>query len=347
MAKSKLQSKKVTKVAAILILGVLLFGSLLCLISFSKSSPKFLDKRIVYFIDNLFAQIPFTPKTPRQILVRSTLVNKKLTSYKMNSDLKVGTEKIKFVDIQLEGAVLNPGTEKTQSQLEAKGHILYPISADFDFETFSSGHNIYFKVNKGVNLPGFTTNNLKSWHQFDSTKMEKDLKVNLRGEQDISNDINQELQTYLEQILKQDLKSKESSKDNKDYYEITAKLKGDYLTKIFFPGSKDDESKITLLVEKGSYFLSELKLERVDRSKASLSFSYKVTSQNQKFGLSQPKDATKINSPVDLYLLVTSGEKPSAQNLLKALGGEVKEVDTSLLTIERLTKVLLLLPKSF
>lgn len=325
----------------------MVLGLLLCSISYSDISTKYLDKRVVYFLDNLFAQVPFTPKTSRQILVRATAVNKNLTSYKIDSELKVGTEKLKFVDIKMVGSVLNPGTEQSQSQLTTKGQILFPISATFDFETAASGKNIFFKVSKGVNLQGFTTSNLKGWYQLDSVEMEKDLKVDLRGESEITKDISKELQAYFDQSLSQDLKRKEISRDKKTYFEIETKLKGDYLTKIFFPNLKDKDSEVTLLIEKDSYFLSELKLEAVDKSQTKLSLDYKINSQNQKFELSEPKGAKKINNPVELYLLLTSGEKPSTQDLLNALGGEVKEVDTSLLTIERLTKVMLLLPKAF
>jgi len=341
------QNKKITKIIVFLSLGILLLGSVLCLISFSESSTKYLDKRVVYFLDNLFAQVPFIPKTSRQVLVHSSLVNKNLTSYKIDSELKVGTEKLKIVEIKMVGSIVKLGTEHSQSQLTTKGQILFPISDTFDFETATSGKTIYFKVKKGVNLQGFTTNELKGWYQLDSDEMEKDLKVDLRGEKEITNDIAKELQAYMDQALKQDLKMKEISKDKKTYYEIKAKLKGDYLSKIFFPSLKDKDSAITLLVEKGSYFLSELRLESINKSQANLSLDYKINSQNQKFELSEPKDTTKIDNPIELYLLLTAAEKPTAQNLLKALGGEVKEVDTTLLTIERLTKVMLLLPKSF
>ncbi len=347
MAKRTVTTSKNSWVA-FSVIALLVVVVILGLITYSNVSVKVFGKNLVYAVDNIFVQIPGLPKTTRGILVRTVEVNKNLTSYKMQAKLTLESGQGNFVDITTTGVVVNPGQGNSKSLSHTKGKIAAPVQAVFDFETYNSGKNLFFKVNSGPNLDWLNSKNLRGWYQLDLTEIGKDLKSDIKTETQISDSIKVEIQKYLDtEISDNKFTRKEVSRDGGKYYEIETTITRDPLSQAFLGSNEKRETKVTLLIEKSSYFLKELKLTPNEKGTVNLNLNYKITDQNKKQEVGEPKEAKKINNPVELYLLFTTGEKPTADNLLKALGGEVKEVSTTLLTIERLTKVILLLPKSF
>src|SRR3990167_485644 len=159
MAK-KIVSNKIGKIRWVTVTSLvgLLILFIPILITYSDNSTKFLDKKIVYAFDNLFAQIPAVPKTSRQVLVRALFVNAALNSYKIDAKITLGGEKLSLVEVETQGVAVNPGKPNNRSQTKSKGKIRSPLQVDFDFETYNSGKNLYFKVNQGIDLSLFNTN---------------------------------------------------------------------------------------------------------------------------------------------------------------------------------------------
>lgn len=335
--------KLVTGALVVLAVGLLV----LVLITYSSGPTKILDKRIVYFVDNLFSQLPLVPKTSRQILVRASIVNKKLSSYKIESDFKLGNQKVNIVDIKTTGSIRNPGEENSQSSTKSVGKVLVPTPEDFDFETYNSGHSLFFKINNGVNLPEFDTTAIKGWYELDLTKTAKDLKVDVRTEKEIVQDISKQLESYLiQEISENEITKKEVNLEGKSYYQLETVLANNPLAQTFLPNAKEAESKLLILIEKNSFFISKLQLIPTKNEEVTLKLTYKITSQNENFSIEKPVNPKKLNNPIEAYLLLNKGADPTAESLFKAIGGEAKETVTTLLTIERLTKVIILLPKA-
>lgn len=352
MPKKKIEKQKNKfKWVTAVVVAVFLLSLVPTLITYSESSTKYLDKRVVYAVDSIFARLPLLPKTPRQILVRSAQVNRDLDSYKFSAVLTMDGGETKIADISSSGSVTAAASEESRSQVQIKGKTLLPIKADFDLETYTAGKTFFFKVNKGVSLADFNTENLKGWYQLDLDSLQKNLKVDVRTEEEIIADMREQFNTYVDNELSKGsigdrVKVKSLAKDGKDYFELELVIGVDPITKSIVGDKNSQGTKATVVIEKSTYYISELRLKPVKDSEINLNLTYKMSDQNRKVELTQPEGAKMLNNPVEVYLLFTGGAEPTAENLLKAFGGEVKEVTTTLLTIERLTKVILLLPKS-
>lgn len=342
--------QKVLKTNLKWLIAVLVVGLIALLfpvwLTYSESSPKFLDRKIVYSVDNVFAQVPFLPKTSRQVLSRAFYLSRNLDSYKIDAIISLGEDNLKLVDIKVAGTVENPAQEGSVSQTKVQGKILLGKETAFDFETYNLGKELYFKINKGLEATGFDSKNLQGWYQLDLDQMGKDLKVDIKGEDGIAKDIHKQLQSYLDMVEgKETTQIEEISRDGQKYFEIEALLEKDPLSSSLYPATEPTKTKAILLVKKDSFLIDEIKLEQVEGSGFRL--VYRISDQNKKPELKKPESAIKINNPVELYLLVNKNPQPSANALLQAVGGEAKELVTTLLTIERLTKVALILPRSF
>ncbi len=344
------KNKRLTTIKTISIFAIFLL-LLLVLISFilyNQTSPRIFGKTIVYSIDNLAASISFLPKTSRQVLVRAALVQKNLSSYKVDFSLKVSTEAFDIVDIESQGFVANAGNKNSQIASNTKGQIFLPEKVEFDFDTYSTAEKILFKVNNEIDIYGVNTKNFKGWYEMDVESLKRDLKVDIKSESEIIKDVNSQLETILDgQFKNSGIKLGETSKDGKTYFEVKTVLSDNPISKTFVSPTDNRDTDLVLLINKDTFQLDHLSLNSVENAETKFVFQYSLSEHNKRTVLTKPEQTQKINNPVELYLLLKGEDKPDTNDLLSALGGEVKEVTTTLLTIERLTKVLLLLPKSF
>ncbi len=353
------QKKRNTKVLLLITLAILIaLGLILAPVAFSYSNILLINPEITASNDDLIAQIPLLPKTPKQIIARAKKVNQSLNSYKNKTSLVLSAEKVKLVDILTDGAIKNANSDKTESSNHVKGQSLFPAPVNFEFQTVTQGTTLYFKVDKGIRLPGFDTTKLENgWYQIDLQEFQKDLKVATRTDVEITRDVKKELDRYLEELRAEGSFGKEASfseitEQGKQFYQIKLKVTKEPLSKYFLGGGlQDKNSTLTILINKADFYLEKISLqsEKLSKDKKSinLSFTYDISAQNQDFTIEKPRNATKLNNPIELYLLLNDKNAGSnVESLFKALGGEVKDVVADLLTVERLTKVIILLPKS-
>lgn len=339
----KVKNLKLFSALFLLLVLVIIFFSF---VLYSSKSPSIFGKAFVYATDNIAAQINFFPKTSRQVLVRTANVQKNLKSYKVDYDLLISSKDIEVVNTKTSALVTNPVSSESKIKSSTRGFVLLPQKVEFDFDTFSTSDKTLFKINKEVNIFGINTKKFEGWYELDFDSLEKDLKVKIKREAEIIKDVNSQVEKILDEQIKNSSTSlNEEQEGGKSYYKVETVLKEDPLSKTFNPSEKQD-SKLTLLVNKENFNLEKLHLSSIESSETNVVFDYKIAEHNAVPSPENPKNPQKINNPVELYLLLKGDKQPEAADLLQALGGEVKEIATSLLTIERLTKVVLLLPKS-
>lgn len=317
-------------------------------VTYNSGATAFLHDNIVYSVDNVFAQIPFFPKTPRQVLVRASLLSKDLNSYSVLAKIKVGNEQTDLINLSATGKIRRESQTDNRSQIKISGRAVTPVQTNLDFETVTIGDNLFFKSNLPLFISGFSTSKILGWYKLNLTEFAKNLKVDVRNEEEIINDVETKVQENIKQILdEKNLKQKLITENGMDFYEIKTKLKNDSLTKFLVPQNQDSSSDLTIKVEKETYNLSEIRLEKKGQKSVNVDFSYNLKDHNRVKEIEAPRNAQEVKNPVELYLLFNAAEKPTPESLLRAVGGETYELGTTLLTIERLTKVVLILPKAF
>ncbi|HSX58117.1 MAG TPA: hypothetical protein VLE47_02475 [Candidatus Saccharimonadales bacterium] len=335
-------------------LGVIVLFITPLIISYSNLA--FLPNQATFAADNLVSQIPFLPKTTRQILVRSKIVNEKLNSYKTKTLLEISGGGYKLVSVSIDGAIKDINSEKVQSTTAFKGTTLYPVPLGFDFQTASFGKDLFFKVNQGAALPNFDTTTLgKVWYQTNLDSLQKDLKISSRDDIDIIKDEKAKLEDYLAQLLKNKnldgAKVTKVSKDGQTYHQITLKADSEPLSQLIVGDSlKNKEVEVTVLIDEKSRFLKSflIKAKKLtqDGKAVEIKFDYILSEQNKNFSIEKPQSIQTISSASDLYLLLNKSKKPSVEEVFQALGAGAKESLADFLTVERITRVVLLLPKA-
>ena len=115
MAKKKQtypHNKPILIVIAILLL-LIIFPIIL---SYSNFYPPFIDKKVIYFLDSVVVDIPFLPKTPKQVFTKSLFCNQNLQNYHLTSKLDLDSGKVKLLEFTAIQAVEKPDRLKQRQE---------------------------------------------------------------------------------------------------------------------------------------------------------------------------------------------------------------------------------------
>lgn len=347
-------------------IGLVLVILLPLFLSYSNFYPPFIAKKYIYFLDSLVADIPFLPKTPKQIITKTLIQNRTLTNYAQTTTVlleSAESNKFKIVDLTIDNKIENSTSSQTKSQVDIHGKVNFFPNPEIDVKTIKDRDNFYLQVTK---FPELTELNLgllsKEWLKINLSEFQKGLGVKVRTDQQIIEDIQNQFGQIQSDLIDKSIFSKVTSskiitEKNNQFYEIKINLEKTNLQKLPLIGdnAKFQKPVLRLLINTRTYFLTKLKLEgeinsnsgKVSTSKDSLNL--KLESSLSNIGVNQnietPKSYLKVKSPLDFALEINKVDK-DINSFLNA-SKQAKDLGENLLTLERLLTVLILLPKSF
>lgn len=351
----KLSIKKI--ILILLAILVLIFGSLLVL-SYANLYPSFIDRNFIYSLDSTVASIPLLPKTPKQIVTKALMTNQEnLKSYSVSLNGTVKVADTEILNLKTTGAIENPGflTGRSSSQTDFESNLIGKGS----FATFEDGSTLSFKVNAAPALDGFDFSQVKkdSWYQVDLNTYEKNLGVNVRNDKGIITDVNSEFNKIRSQVGKNGsfptvAQFKEIKKGAQSYYSVKLNLNNEKIGNTFLGANFDSKiTSVSLLIAKNSFFITSYNLvtNSLATGEKGLNYNFNLTyqlsniNQNQNFPSVQASEP--INNPLSLYLLTIPNDRTNNVGLIQA-ATNAPNFSANFLTLERLLKVILLLPKS-
>lgn len=359
MAKKKqtyTHNKPILIVTTILLLSII-FPIIL---SYSNFYPPFFDKKIIYFLDSVVVDIPFLPKTPKQVFTKSLIRNQNLQNYHLTSKLDLDSGKGTLLEFTATQAVEKAGSFETKTRAKIVGNINFIPGSQTEFETIKSQNELYFKITSLSRAIGINTDNLqKEWYKIDLDAFQKTLGVKARNDQQIIDDIRVEFQKVQAGLIDKSIFNKvKSFKKTKiakhSFYEIKLVLDQNSFKKFpLLSELKIDKPILILWVNSESYYLTKLDLvgdvlsknSKVEtNSNLKLHFSSVLSNIGSKQNFEMPKNPTVIKDPLDLAMKST--QTIGDVDKLFAATALQKDLGENFLTVERLISVLLLIPKA-
>ncbi len=361
MAKQAKFSKQNKQILAGVIILVLIFV-LPILLSYSGYYPPFVDKKVIYFLDSMVADIPLLPKTPKQVITKSLIRNQSLKNYQLVTDFNLETKKVKIAGLKIDQAVENAGSVDSKSSSKIEGEIVFLPNGKINIETIKLGKNLNFKIisvpeNLGINVGKLS----QKWYQINLANFQKDLGVTARNDQQIIDDVRGNFSKIQGNLIEKSVFSKVQSFkkvkiNNKEFYEIKIALDEDYLKDlpVLGQGLKIKNPVLTLWIGKGNFILTKADLSGSLASQnensllANSEIKVSLNSELKRIGevqnITPPNNTEEIKSPIDLSLKL-QGSSEEASSLLAATQ-TAKDLGDNFLTVERLLSVIILLPKS-
>lgn len=353
MSKSKNKKREVVKKKYFLIPTGLVGFTILCLLilSYLPFYPSFVPRSFVYGVDSLVASLPFLPKTAKQITTKALLQNTTLKSYSYSTDVKLSATNLPDLLVKAGGKVNKLGLFSSDYNMVLN---LTGLGKDQSKINFSSIENIfYFRLQEGGEVLGLNLNNLgNNWYEVDLENFQKSLGVTVRSDKEVAADIAGQFQTLLAQTPN-DFFAKVKLERSGQNYKLTRKLETGLVGKIFKSKESTALSKIelTALVNKNNFYLhrivlkakvnfEKLKVDFVSAKEADLTLTYQISDLNKIKEVSLPAPTEKIATPLELSLKIL-GEGGFFE-----VASQSGDLATNFLTLERLLKVFILLPKA-
>jgi hypothetical protein len=183
-------------VLTILVIVILFTGTFTYLVAYEKVALK--NTELQTKIAGFVMSVPFTPKTPRYVLVKAATAQSKLTS--ANFDLSVAVDSNTLGDI-VPGVTLPTsfdfqvtGDSEFVDETHANGRINLSITKDFNADLLVLYPKIYFKINKVDGLarslvtsfsqPDFGF--LNNWFHYDITPLTTSARENLNTRENVA-----------------------------------------------------------------------------------------------------------------------------------------------------------------
>jgi len=347
---------------ALLVLGLFfLIISLVLALSYSNIYPSFIDKKIIFGLDSLVGSIPLLPKTPKQVITKSLFANKELNDYSSSGFVSLQSESGSNDNIKLsfKGHINKAGQFGSESSFQVLGSLSKGLSSEVNFETINKEGNFYFRTKGNLGIEGFDPSLLgQSWYQINLDKFQESLRVNAKSDRGIINDISQELEKNVQELVKNNFFSKlrkanQIQKGQDYYFQYTFTLPESILQKIeFLKNYSIAKSSLVVEINKKTFFLEKIFFEadlrdknKKIKEKAILTLEYKITNLNKKKNISIPKNAKVLSHPIDLSFALAGKSKSEEEYFFKA-ATEAIEQGQNFLTIERILRVVQLLPKA-
>lgn len=363
-----MKSKKINKPniqqklnkSAIFTLVIVLFLIGLLFLSYSNFYPPLVDKKYIFTLDSFVSSIPFIPKTPKQIITRSFYSNKKLSSYNANSSITLKGKLSDEISLVFSGKVNKAAQFGSESSLGVKGKVTGSLSGEIDFQTVAKNESFYFRTVGNLGIEDFDPNLLgKGWYQLDLDKFQTSLGVEAKKDTEIASDISEQAKKFEKDLIDGNIfsnliDSKELRIDKERYNQFKFSIQEKTLNSVsLLNGYKLTNPSLTLLINKKTFYLEKLQINSevvadnkgVSKEKMDLRLEYQIFDINKEQKIETPKASKIISHPVDLSLAFDGKEKGNDEELLAATE---KAIDRgqNFLTIERILKVILLLPKT-
>jgi len=346
--KSKLVLRILITLAAIII--VLFFA--IFFVSFANLYPNSVSPKQSWVVDGFYAQVPFLPKSPSQILSAALVNNQKLNSYSLNLKAKISLPKsLDLIVLTVDGAINHPGKSNASSKSKITAQTAQPVVANFEANTVEIGNDFYFSIDDNANFLGLNLNSLKDWQKVNTKDFEAKLGVKARSDEQVLNDVltNWEklYSDLLHNSLKKDLTMKDVKDNSKSYFQLTLHPDEFDLSQLLTQAGKGTvkDSTVTAWVDKKTRHLAKVIIDAnliPDKDTGAgqelhLNLSYELDKVNQKIVIEAPASFSTITSPTEFALKAGSLD-------LKTVN--VEETGQNFVTLERLSRVLLLLPAS-
>lgn len=328
------------------------------LVSYTNFYPPFLSKKVIYVLDSIVADIPLLPKTPKQIMTKSLIRNQSLQSYKLSSSLSLKSKTFNLVDFSAEQKINQAGSYTALTSSKIKGNIYFLPGNKIDFETRKRGSTLYFKITKAPDLSGISQTTA-IWYKLNLMTFQDSLGIKARNDQEIIDDLRNGFQQVLSDSIDKSLFAKVESfkkvKVNKEtFYEVKVPVNPESLKALPILGqSKTDKTKLTLFINEKSLFLTKMNLsgqivsETKNLEKNSniiFTLEARLSEIDKAQQVDFPPNVTEIKDSLDLSLKLSKKSSDALQ--LFTATKSAKDFGENLLTIERLTSVLLLFPKA-
>ncbi len=183
-------------------------------------------------ISAVVMSIPFMPKTPKYLLVRSALVHQSVTRESFDVSVAVDSKDLMSalgmsgLDLQAKGAV--DYSEPKNVKVVVNGS----ITKDFNFELIKLDKILYFKVNKLPQLlltaAGFKSEEFNSllskWVSYDTTALETEARKSIEDKEvdPLSKQfVDDEFQKYLDDKVLSKMKVENANEDSFEVFKIT------------------------------------------------------------------------------------------------------------------------------
>lgn len=352
----------ISRIAIILVLLVFFIPLIL---SYSNYYPPFLEKKYIYLLDSIVADIPLLPKTPKQVITKALFRNRNLTSYTMTTNIKLETDKqdkFKLIDLTLDSKIENALAPTFKSKIMIHGEVNFFQNPKIAVTTVKDKSNYYLKVDQFPTLAEFNLAMLpEGWTKFDLSEFQKSLGVRVRNDQQIIDDVRAEFTKIQDSLVEKSIFSKVVSFKKtllrgETFYVAKINLEATVLQKLPLLGEnlKLEKPILTLLINSKSLYLTEANLEgkingnmKDTASKESglkLKIGSKLSQLGKKQNIQFPKATTNIKSSIDFALKINQTDT-SVNNFLTVTKNS-KDLGDNLLTLERLLTVIILLPKA-
>lgn len=335
------------------------------LLSYTNFYPSVIPKSYIYFLDSVVADIPFLPKTPKQVVTKALLRNQSLKSYSLETSLQLFTttagKKTTEADIKVINSVADAASLSSKTKTQVFGNLgLFGIGL-IDLATTKEANNFYINVKQFPPIPGFELGNIGAgWYKLDLEELQKGLSVSTRGDQQIVDDVRKQFGAIKEDLINKSLfsnvfKFNKVKQDGSEFYEVKFKLDENSFTNLplISQDSKLTKPELTLWINTTSYFLTKLNLtgeisatqksSSKDGNSLYLNVESRISKINQNQDIAVPESASEIKGAIDLALKLNKNTDAAA---LVDSTKNVKDLGENFLTIERLLTVLLLLPKA-
>lgn len=358
IAPAKFSLKLSRSILVLFAILMLVFG--LLLLSYSNFYPPLLDKKYIFALDNLVASIPALPKTPKQIVTKSFYSNKKLNGYSAGGSVSLKGSGSNEISLSFVGKVNKAGLFGSSSLTDVKGKVVGQLNGAVDFQTIAKDDNFYFRTVGNLGLVDFDPTLLgKDWYQLDLDKFQTSLGVQAKKDSEIISDVaisaNKLQKDSVERNLFSKLiESKELKIDKEVYYQFKFSMDERLLNDLgILSGYEIDKPILKLLINKKSFFLELLEINSQVtptgndslKEKLQLRLEYQIFNINKEQKIETPQKSKTIVNPVEFSLAFEGKANGSDEELLEATS---KAIDRgqNFLTIERLLRVILLLPKA-
>jgi hypothetical protein len=339
---------------------LLLIPLILLAFSYTNIYPPLVDKKYIFTLDSFVASIPLIPKTPKQVLSKAITSSTKLSSYSAGATVSLKSDRSEQIELSFAGSVNKAGLFGSTSQSSVKGTVKGELNGEINFQTVSKEENLYFRTVGNLGLPDFDPTLLGSdWYKMDLEKFQEGLGVESRGDSEIVDDISKQAETYWLRLVDSGLFSKLTSSKTlkiggveylKYSFDIDSKLIQDFN---LFNGYRFTNPDLSLLVNKKSTLIEIVELvAEVDPEKANIvktkmnfRFEFRVFNINKEQKIEIPEATKAISGPIELSLVLEGRDDVQDTAFV---GAAQKAVDRgqNFLTVERILRVILLLPKA-
>lgn len=323
------------------------------IISYLPFYPPFLPKVFVYSLDNVFASIPFIPKTSKQVLTRGLFVNRSLQNYSPSIEVILKTDKgKKLAQVSLKGKISDAALFTSHYQAKLQGGFESQTAGVVNLE--EQGGNFFFQVEKPVVSPFIDLSQTQNnWYRVDLSQFEKNLGVNVRDDNQILNDVAgsfENLRASLSQSIPSGYHYEEIG--GQQYYKFDFSIQGQeqqVLTAVSLRTLTIWISKDTFVLSK-VYLQGNLKQDLLNATSVSqnnqVNFEVTYSLLPENFTPAKTGNPIDISAPIDLWLNLNNKQNDKSTETFFEATTASKDFGANFLTLERLLKVIFLLPKA-